>query len=181
MAASRPYYGSGLDPPGPGRQRRGMSETTSLAAEARALALSLDRGVLATRLARDDQPGLAPGHPYASLVLLAWSDGLAPLLLLSDLADHSRNLKADPAASLLLDGTAGLAEPLTGPRLTLLGRVEPADPALLPRFLERHPGSRRYAGFKDFRLYCLLPTAAHFVAGFGRIAWLPAADLSTAE
>ena len=159
-----------------------MSETASLAAEARALALSLDRGVLATRLARDDQPGLAPGHPYASLVLLAWAaEALVPLLLLSDLADHSRNLKADPAASLLLDGTAGLAEPLTGPRLTLLGRVEPADPALLPRFLERHPGSRLYAGFKDFRLYRLLPRAAHFVAGFGRIAWLPAADLSTAE
>jgi len=159
-----------------------MSDSRDLAREARDLALRLDRGVLATRLARQDQGGLAPGHPYASLVLLAWAaSGLVPLLLLSDLADHTRNLKADPAASLLLDGTTGLAEPLTGPRLTLLGRIEAADPALTPRFVQRHPGSQLYAGFKDFRLYRLVPAAAHFVAGFGRIAWLRSADLSTAE
>jgi putative heme iron utilization protein len=157
-------------------------KTLSLGAEARSLALSLDRGILATRLARGDQPGLAPGHPYASLVMLAWEEaGLTPLLLLSDLADHTRNLKADPAASLLLDGTEGLAEPLTGPRLTLLGRLEAADPALKQRYAERHPGSRRYLDFKDFNLYRLVPAAAHFVAGFGRIAWLSAAEISTGE
>lgn len=158
------------------------SQPQPLAAEARRLALSLDRGSLATRLARDDQPGLLPGHPYVSLVLLAWEEsGLTPLLLLSDLADHSRNLKADPAAALLLDGTAGLAEPLTGPRLTLLGRVEAADPALLPRYLERHPSAAGYAGFRDFRLYRLQVEGAHLVAGFGRIAWLPVAELQGAS
>lgn len=154
----------------------------AMGAEARALALGLDRGVLATRLARADQPGLASGHPYASLVLLAWeATGLVPLLLLSDLADHTRNLKSDSAASLLLDGTVGLAEPLTGSRLTLLGRLGPADPALKARFVDRHPGSRRYLDFKDFNLYRLVPSAAHVVAGFGRIAWLTLAEISTTE
>jgi hypothetical protein len=150
-------------------------EPAALAAEARALALAADRASLATRLARADQPGLAAGHPYVSLVLLAWEPPFRPLLLLSSLADHTRNLAADPAASLLIDGTAGLQEPLAGPRVTLLGRVERhADQGAKARFVERHPGAKVYADFKDFALYAMSVERLHFVAGFGRIAWLPA-------
>jgi hypothetical protein len=150
-------------------------EPTALAEEAGALALAADRASLATRLARADQPGLAAGHPYVSLVLLAWEAPFRPLLLLSDLADHARNLAADPAASLLIDGTAGLKEPLAGPRVTLLGRVERhGDQQARDRFVGRHPGAKVYAGFKDFALYAMTVERMHFVAGFGRIAWLPA-------
>jgi len=146
-----------------------------LGEEARRLALAADRGSLATRLARADQAGVAAGHPYVSLVLLAWEPPFRPLLLLSTLADHTRNLLADPAASLLIDGTAGLAEPLAGPRVTLLGRLERhADQAGKARFVERHPGAARYAAFADFALYAMQVQRMHFVAGFGRIAWLPA-------
>ncbi|HKY95692.1 MAG TPA: pyridoxamine 5'-phosphate oxidase family protein [Kiloniellales bacterium] len=156
-------------------QKEPGAEPTALAEAARQLALAADRASLATRLARGDQPGLAPGHPYVSLVLLAWEPPFRPLLLLSSLADHARNLAADPSASLLIDGTAGLKEPLAGPRVTLLGQVEKhPDQSRKARFVERHPGAARYAAFADFALYAMRVERVHFVAGFGRIAWLPA-------
>ena len=65
-------------------------------------------------LAPDGDGGGA--RPYVSLVLGAEDHDASPVLLLSDLADHSRNLKADARAALLFDGTAGRDDPLTEPR-----------------------------------------------------------------
>lgn len=139
------------------------------AALARALVRREGRAALATTL---------EGAPYASLVLLARDLDAAPLLLLSDLAQHARNLAADPRLALLIDGTAGHADPLAGPRLTLIGRAGPsADPRLMARFTARYPESRRYAGFGDFRLYRVAVERAHLVAGFGRIEWIAGAAL----
>jgi heme iron utilization protein len=118
------------------------------------------------------------GAPYVSLVLYAVDLDASPLLLISGLAQHSRNIAADPRVSLLIDGTAQLPEPLSGPRLTLLGRAEEiVDPRLLRRFTARHPEATDYAGFADFRLYRVAVERGHFVAGFGRIAWIDAAEL----
>lgn len=139
---------------------------------ARRLIRASDRAVLGTVLSG------AEGWPYASLVLLATDHAAQPLLLLSDLADHTKNLKADPRASLLIDGTAGLDEPLTGARVTLQGRLAPlADDAMLARYVARQPSAAFYAGFKDFNLYRMDVTRAHLVAGFGRIHWIEAAEL----
>jgi heme iron utilization protein len=121
------------------------------------------------------------GAPYVSLVLVAADLDASPLLLLSDLAQHSRNLAFDPRVSLLLDGTQGHADRLDGPRLSLLGRAEIASEArLLARFTARHPSSAAYAGFADFRLYRILVERGHLVAGFGRIEWIDGADLRLA-
>ena len=142
-------------------------------APAGAQALALIRGAERATLATSLQRAEAPGWPYASLVLVATAADAAPLLLLSDLADHSQNIARDARVSLLFDGTAGLAEPLTGPRLTLLGRAaECRDEAPLARYLRRHPSAEFYSKFKDFRLYRVTPERAHLVAGFGRIHWL---------
>jgi putative heme iron utilization protein len=111
-------------------------------------------------------------------VLVAADHDATPLLLISDLAEHTKNAKRDPRASLLFDGTYGLDDPLTGARVTVLGELAPDDdPARLARFVGRHPSAEGYAGFKDFRLYRLGVTRGHIVAGFGRIHWVPAADL----
>lgn len=140
-------------------------------ADVRRLIRSQDRASLATLLAGD-------GTPYASLVLYATLPDATPILLLSALAEHTKNLKADRRASLLVDGTAGLADPLTGARATLVGRLEPVDddPARA-RYLARHPSSEAYVEFGDFRFYALRPARAHLVAGFGRIHWVDAADI----
>ena len=67
------------------------------------------------------------GRPYVSLVAVACDSDASPLLLLSDLAQHTKNLLADPLVSLLFEGTEGYADPLAGPRLTLLGRAGRCD------------------------------------------------------
>lgn len=142
----------------------------------RRLVRSAERAALAT-LAYGR--GAAGGTwPYASLVLAACSHDASPLLLISDLADHTRNLRQDPRVSLLFDGTAGLDDPLTGPRVSLQGEAEAIDdPALLARYLRRHPSAEMYAGFKDFHLFRVRPARAHLVAGFGRIERIGAEDM----
>jgi hypothetical protein len=145
---------------------------------ARRLLRAADRAALATSLA-GRQPVGAEAWPYASLVLLACDHDAAPLLLMSDLAEHSKNIAADPRAALLIDGTAGRVDPLTGPRVTVLGTVERTDDSRLKaRFVARHPSAALYADFADFHLYRVTVTRAHFVAGFGRIHWIEAADFT---
>lgn len=137
----------------------------------RLVARGCRKAALATSLA-------GAGTPYASLVTVAFDLDLAPLLLLSGLADHTRNLLEDGRCSLLLDGTDGHPNPQTGPRVTLCGRAEKltpeADAALRARFLARHPGAALYAGFGDFALWRVVPERAHFVGGFGRAVWFDA-------
>jgi putative heme iron utilization protein len=121
---------------------------------------------------------LLDGAPYVSLVLAAFDADGSPLLLISRLALHTKNLLADPQVSLLFDGTAGLEEPLTGPRLTVLGAAAPcADPQAMERFLARHPSAAAYAGFSDFQLYKVAIARGHLVAGFGQIRWIEAEAL----
>ena len=139
----------------------------------RTLLRELDRASLATIL-----PAEPAGWPYASLVLVAVDHDLSPILLLSDMAEHTKAIKADGRVSLLFDGTGGLDQPLTGPRATVLGRAERiADERLKARFLARHPDAALYAGFKDFAFYRLAVERAHLVGGFGKIRWIEAAEL----
>lgn len=118
------------------------------------------------------------GAPYASFVLITADLDASPLLLLSDLAQHSRNIAFDPRVSLLIEGTAGFRDPLTGPRLTVIGQAGAVDdPRLLARFTAHHPTSAVYSGFADFRLYRIAVERGHLVAGFGRIHWIESRDL----
>ncbi len=153
----------------------------------RRLVREAGQAALASALARDGS-----GRPYASLVLSACDHDGSPVLLLSDLADHSKNLAAESRTALLFDGTAGRADPLTGARASLLGEIRPVadkgeDEAraarLLARYIARHPGAADYAGFADFRLYRMTVESAHLVAGFGRIHWLKGSEVlfDTAE
>jgi heme oxygenase (biliverdin-IX-beta and delta-forming) len=122
--------------------------------------------------------GDAGGWPYGSLVQVATDDAGAPLMLISGLAEHTKNILVDARVGLLFDGTAGYDEPLTGPRLSLLGQaVSTADPRHRERYLARFPGAALYAGFRDFAFYRVAPERGHLVAGFGRIDWVAAADL----
>lgn len=140
---------------------------------ARGLLRRAERASLATSLQRDGS-----GDPYASLVIMAVDHDAGPLLLLSDLADHTANLKAAPRAGLLIDGTLGYDDPLTGPRVSLQGRLARLDSqTALQRFQRRHPGAALYAGFGDFNLYRFEIEKGHLVAGFGDIHWLAAESL----
>lgn len=145
----------------------------------RAAALGLMRrarwAALATALAEPAQAAQAvtAGWPYASLVTVACDWGGSPIVLLSSLSDHTRNLEADGRASLLFEEASRRANPQTGPRVTVMGRLtRTADERLAGRFLARHPQARRYAGFGDFRFHTMAVERARYVGGFGRAVWL---------
>jgi putative heme iron utilization protein len=139
---------------------------------ARAVIRACDRAVLATAL---EDGG---GWPYGSLVLTACDGDGSPILLVSTLAVHTRNMAVDGRISLLYDGTAGLDDPLTGPRVTVLGRVvADGSPAPRARFLSRHPSAAAYADFADFGIYRVAIERAHMVAGFGEIVWIAGPEL----
>ena len=119
------------------------------------------------------------GCPFASHVLVAPAADGSPLMLLSRLAVHSRNLVLDSRASLLFvrEPPPG-AVALAAARVTLTGRALPdTNPDSRRRFLDRHPEAARYAGFADFSVYRFRIAAGHLVAGFGRIVDLSPADL----
>jgi putative heme iron utilization protein len=137
--------------------------------DARGLARSLLRrsrqGALATLMA-------GSGDPYCSLVNVASQSDGAPILLISRLALHTRNILGDARVSLMLDELSQ-ADPLEGSRIMLAGRAEEAsgDAAanLRRRYLNAHPSAEAFVNFKDFSFFRILPAAAHLVAGFGRI------------
>lgn len=135
--------------------------------------MQLPKAAFGTMAERD---GLS--YPSVSLTVPALDAAGMPILLLSDLSDHVRNLGNSPRASLLFDGTGGIDEPLTGPRVTLLGTISvTTDPVHRAAYLAARPDAAFYADFKDFRFYRFHVSEALLVAGFGRIHRMMATDL----
>ena len=140
----------------------------------RTLAASVHTGALST-LGRD-------GFPFGSVVSHALDATGRPLLLLSDLAEHTRNLITDPRASLLV-AQNDPGDPLALSRVTLIGEVAqpPQD--------ERAAALETYRGVHDgfvgtdhgFRIYRMEVTAVRFVGGFAHMSWVSAADHAAAE
>jgi len=112
------------------------------------------------------------GDPYCSLVNVASHPDGSPILLISRLAVHTRNILADPRVSLMLDERAA-GDPLEGARIMLAGRAEAAGAdqleCLRRRYLNVHPSAEAFANFEDFSFFRINPSGAHLVAGFGRI------------
>jgi putative heme iron utilization protein len=131
---------------------------------ARLLLRSIRSGALAT---------LDPsGTPFASLVTMATDADGTPLMLLSRLSAHTRNLLADPRCSLLFS-QGGKGDPLAHPRLTVVGRAaQTGDSRARERFLGRHPKAKLYADFPDFGFFALEPDAGHLNGGFAKAATL---------
>ncbi len=144
-----------------------------------------DPRVAARKLLRESRSGalatLTPGSgdPYCSLVNIATAADGAPLLLISRLALHTRNILADNRVSLMLDERKE-GDPLQGARVTLSGRAAvTGNEHDRLRYLTRQPESEMFAGFADFSFYRIEIAHAHLVAGFGRIVDLTPADLLT--
>ena len=152
---------------------------TSMQDDAATAARRLVRTGLKASLATLDRE---TGHPYASLVLVATEPDGSPILLISRLALHTRNLENDGRAAILFDGTDGLGDPLAGGRVTVSGVVHRTDsPTAVRRFLARHASAQGYSAFPDFAAYALTIAKGHFIGGFGRIVGLDAAALTTPD
>ena len=132
---------------------------------ARSLLRRSRQGALATLMT-------GSGDPYCSLVNVAsFADG-SPILLISRLAIHTKNILDDSRVSLMLDERAA-GDPLEGARIMLAGKAEEAsgdDVAVLRRrYLNAHPSAEAFVDFKDFSFFRIKPAGLHLVAGFGRI------------
>ena len=127
-------------------------------------------GTLCT-LDRDD------GTPYGSFVELLPRDDGSIVLLLSSLAEHTRNAAADPRVSIVVGDAYNSPYPQMSARVTLLGtlaRLESTD-ALRSEYLAIHPRAAAWIRFNDFAFFELTPNRLRFIAGFGRMNW-PSAD-----
>jgi putative heme iron utilization protein len=142
---------------------------------ARSLLRRSRQGALATLM-----PG--SGEPYCSLVNVASHADGSPILLISRLALHTKNILADNRVSLMLDERAA-GDPLEGARIMLAGRAEEAAgeaaEMLRRRYLNAHPSAEAFVDFKDFSFFRIVPSGAHLVAGFGRIIDLQPAQFLT--
>ena len=142
---------------------------------ARALLTAESVGVLSTVSVH------RPGFPYGSVTPYALSAGGAPLLLLSRLAAHTKNLLADPRASLFIGDRSAAEDPQAGGRVSLLGRVAPLPDGEAPdareRYLARWPRAADYLALGDFSFWRFDVEEARLIAGFGEIRWLDGAAL----
>lgn len=149
--------------------------TRSQCRASRRLMRAANQAALATLLPERE------GFPYASLVSVATDHDGSPILLLSTLADHTRNLLADPRLSLMFEDPGEYPNPQQRPRVSVLGRAERTDrPRHRARFLAHHPAAVMYADFKDFSFYRVEVERAHFVGGFARAAWIGSILLAAA-
>jgi heme iron utilization protein len=152
-----------------------MSDSEQSGRSARELLAAESVGVLSTTSVH------RAGYPYGSITPYALSDRGMPLLLLSRLAAHTQNLRADPRAGLFIGDRNAVEDPQAGARVSLLGRVAPTDPAHEPaareRYLARWPRAAAYLQLGDFSFWTFEIEEARLIAGFGEIRWLPGSAL----
>ena len=158
-----------------------MPEPTGNSFDGQSLARRLLRSVRTVTLAT---LASSDGFPLATLTTIATNCIGEPVLLLSQLSLHTRNLDADPRCSLLL-AQGGKGDPLAHPRLSLVGRaVRVSEPVqrreLRARFLNRNPKAALYADFADFSFWRLALQEAHLNGGFGKAAGYQGLDLLSA-
>lgn len=114
------------------------------------------------------------GYPFGSLVPCMLDHQGRPILLVSNLAEHTRNLAADPRASLLVSDAASDVQ--AGARVTLVGDAQPLDalelPAIRNRYLRFFPDAAQLLELGDFRFLAIRPATLRFIGGFGRIHWV---------
>jgi putative heme iron utilization protein len=143
---------------------------------ARALLFAERHGVLSTISVH------RAGYPYGSLTPYALSPRGAPLILISTLAAHTKNLLGDPRACLFVAAHEAEGDPQAGGRVSLLGRAarvpERDDADARARYLARIPQAAGYFQTHDFQLWELAVEEIRLIAGFGKIGWLEGAAVA---
>ncbi len=141
----------------------------TIAAQARSLVRGCDSGTLATHFRSH------PGYPFASLAAFASDRDARPVMLVSQLAEHSRNLAADPHASLLV--RRAWSDPQAQARVTLLANAAECevDTGLRQRYARQVPGAGALLELGDFFFIRMQPVAIRFIGGFGAIHWIDSA------
>jgi putative heme iron utilization protein len=121
-----------------------------------------------------------PGFPFGSLMPFALDSSGRPLFLISNMAMHTVNLKADPRCSLFVGQEAADGDALGAARATVIGTAEPAPQNDIAdareKYLARHKNSRYWVDFADFSFFRLQPLDVYYVGGFGVMGWVDARE-----
>src|ERR1700722_2423566 len=121
-----------------------------------------------------------PGFPFGSVMPYGLDDQGRPIFLISTMAMHTQNLKADDRASLLVAQEDADGDPLGASRVTLVGSVtpipKPEGAAARELYLARHANSRYWGDFEDFSFYRMDVVDVYYVGGFGVMGWVSASD-----
>ena len=124
---------------------------------------------------------LMPGYPYATVVPNVLDEQHRPILLISALAEHTKNLLADPKVSISIT-ESGSANVQDGQRLTMVGDAEQFQPGqeLIARYLRYVPAAEQYLAL-DFVFFRILPKCLRYIGGVGKMGWVEAGTLDTAD
>ena len=121
------------------------------------------------------------GWPFGSITPYAVAARGEPLILISEIAEHTRNLREDARASLLVQDSQAMDDPQAGARVTLMGYAIPVPPPYLDdarrRYLDSFPGSASYFQIHDFTLFQIMVSRVRFIGGFGEIYWLDRSEM----
>src|ERR1700722_379571 len=120
------------------------------------------------------------GFPFGSLMPFALDSYGRPLFLISNMAMHTQNLKADPRCSLFIGQVGADGDALGSARATLIGNAGPVPDdeiaSVRENYLTRHESSRCWVDFADFSFFRLQPMDLYYVGGFGVMGWVEARD-----
>jgi len=150
-----------------------------LIARVRNVLLGQDVGSLSTHSSD------CPGYPFGSIVPVGFDDVNRPILLISRLAQHTRNIAENPKISLMLSDITQLGnrDVQTCARVTLLGLAEKLNvdehAQTVARYCRFYPQAESYVKELDFDFYRLVPEKVRFIAGFGQIHWIEPEQLFT--
>jgi len=119
------------------------------------------------------------GYPFGSIVPYVLNYDGEPVMLISEIAQHTRNIKRNNKVSLtVFDRYAD--DPQAAGRLTWMGDAEPvnsSDAEIRRRYLRYFPSAESYFETHDFSFYCIHLRRARFIGGFGQIFWVEADDM----
>jgi putative heme iron utilization protein len=126
-----------------------------------------------------------PGFPFGSVMPYGLDEHGRPIFLISTMAMHTQNLKADPRSSLLVTEDDADGDPLGASRVTLVGNVLPVPEAEIPGarkvYLERQPNSKYWVDFEDFSFYRMDVVDTYYVGGFGVMSWVAASEYGSSQ
>lgn len=147
---------------------------TGLSIEARQFLRSTRSGVLSTHSAKFD------GYPFGSVAPFVLDHDGQPVILISSIAEHTKNIITNPKVSLLVFG--GDVDLQANARLTLMGKasqINKEDASLRARYLRYLPQAASYFDMHDFDFYRLQIEQARYIGGFGKMNWMSSNDLLT--
>lgn len=143
------------------------------ALEARGLLYRESVGVLSTHSVD------IPGYPFGSITPFALNHQGEPVILISDIAQHTRNIKTNNKVSLTVFERMA-SDPQAAGRITWIGDAETIaqdDAAARERYLRYFPSSTGYFDTHDFAFFRISLRRARFIGGFGQIYWVDPGEM----